>query len=122
MPATSPAEVSTLVQDAMKAAMGEFIDDLADDLQDGLNTPYPPASKPGEKPHRRSGKLHNSVRDTVTAEGPHTIGEVATDTGYAGYLEEGTARMAARPHIEPLRQQAESEAATKLIDLFVTHF
>lgn len=34
---------------------------------------------------------------------------IETDTHYAGYLEHGTSKMAARPYVEKIKQKAEPE-------------
>jgi HK97 gp10 family phage protein len=55
------------------------------------------ASAPGEVPANRTGKLAKSVGYEAT--GHHTLvfGEEAE---YAGYLENGTKKMAPRPHLQ----------------------
>lgn len=54
------------------------------------------ASAPGEVPANRTGKLANSVRYEATAHHTLVFGE---DAEYAGWLENGTKKMGARPHL-----------------------
>ena len=70
------------------------------------------ASAPGEPPAVRTGKLRSSFRDvSKTYDNPFggaadvTIA-IETDTHYAGYLENGTNKMAARPYVEKIKQEA----------------
>lgn len=73
------------------------------------------ASKPGEPPAVRTGKLRNSFRPTArTFDNPFggaasVYVSIETDTHYAGYLEDGTSKMAARPYVEKIKQEAEPE-------------
>lgn len=75
------------------------------------------ASAPGEPPAVRSGKLRSSFRPLArTYGGSSAFGGAAsvtvsieTDTHYAGYLEHGTSKMAARPYVEKIKQKAEPE-------------
>ena len=64
------------------------------------------ASAPGEPPAVRSGKLRSSFRPVAGSSGGVAI---ETDTHYAGYLEHGTSKMAARPYVEKIKQKAEPE-------------
>ena len=56
------------------------------------------ASASGEMPAKISGTLAKSVKDGLKNK-QIELGETAF---YAGFLELGTARMAARPHIKPV--------------------
>jgi HK97 gp10 family phage protein len=63
---------------------------------------YPPASLPGEPPAIRTGKLDLSVRvEQPTFSNGVTTGGVEATAPYAGYLEFGTSKMAARPFMRP---------------------
>jgi hypothetical protein len=53
------------------------------------------ASAAGEAPAKQTGRLSKSVGHNVMTK-RLTVGEIAP---YAGYLERGTSRMAARPHL-----------------------
>ena len=69
------------------------------------------ASSPGEVPARRTGALRlNWTGDIkVTSSGSGSIALLATltsNTPYAGYLQNGTRRMAARPFVEPIKEKA----------------
>ena len=69
------------------------------------------ASAPGEPPAVRSGKVRSSFRPVAGSSGGALSVKVAieTDTHYAGYLEHGTSKMAARPYVEKIKQKAEPE-------------
>ena len=69
------------------------------------------ASAPGEPPAVRSGKLRSSFRPVAGSSGGALSVKVAieTDTHYAGYLEHGTSKTAARPYVEKIKQKAEPE-------------
>lgn len=71
------------------------------------------ASAPGESPAVRSGKLRLSFRPVARTYDGSVFGGAAsayasieTDTHYAGYLENGTRKMAARPYVEKIKQEA----------------
>lgn len=74
---------------------------------------YYTASAPGEPPAPRSGGkgLQGSFRPVASSTGGALSVKVAieTDKHYAGYLEHGTSKMAARPYVEKIKQKAEPE-------------
>lgn len=72
---------------------------------------YYTASAPGNPPAVRTGKLRSSFRPVSGASTGALSVKVAieTDTHYAGYLEHGTSKMAARPYVEKIKQRAEPE-------------
>ena len=76
----------------------------------GMSTHYT-ASAPGEPPAVRFHKLRPSFRPVGSTSAGALSVKVAieTDTHYAGYLEHGTSKMAARPYVEKIKQQAEPE-------------
>lgn len=75
------------------------------------------ASAPGEPPAARNGILRKSFQPVPrTYGGSSAFGGAAsvyvaieTDTPYAGYLEYGTSKMAARTYAEKIKQEAEPE-------------
>lgn len=73
------------------------------------------ASAPGEPPAARGGALLGSFRPTAKTYGNPFGGAasvyvaIETDKHYAGFLEDGTRKMAARPYAEKIKQQAEPE-------------
>lgn len=73
------------------------------------------ASAPGEPPAARNGDLRKSFRPTAKTYGNPFGGaasvyvSIETDKHYAGFLEDGTRKMAARPYVEKIKQQAEPE-------------
>lgn len=88
--------------------------DAADDLQKRLSVPaasranasFTISSAPGEFPRKRSGRLaasvfHRVVQDAVTK----LYFEVGVTAPHSKFLEKGTSRMAARPHLAPTREK-----------------
>lgn len=71
------------------------------------------SSAPGEAPAAQSGKLRQEWDDITERQGNgHTsivTSRITSTTPYAGYLEEGTERMAARPFVDKILEKAEPE-------------
>lgn len=71
------------------------------------------SSAPGEAPAAQSGKLRQEWDDITERQGNgHTsivTSRVTSTTPYAGYLEEGTERMAARSFVDKIIEKAEPE-------------
>lgn len=71
------------------------------------------SSAPGEAPAAQSGKLRQEWDDITERQGNgHTsivTSRIISTTPYAGYLEEGTERMAARPFVDKIIEKAEPE-------------
>lgn len=72
------------------------------------------ASAPGEPPARRTGNLrlhwNGDVKSEMTAgNGVAIVAQLESQESYAGYLENGTSRMAARPFVEKIKEEASSE-------------
>lgn len=59
------------------------------------------ASAPGEPPATDTGKLVNSIVGDAKVVGKQVQGYLEARTAYAGYLEFGTRKMAARPFMTP---------------------
>lgn len=73
------------------------------------------ASAPGEPPARRSGKLRTRWTCRVEANGGSGGGiqvraTLESRSEYAGYLQEGTSKMAPRPFKEKIEEKAMPEA------------
>lgn len=62
---------------------------------------YPPASQPGESPHLRSGRFRSSISWRLGVDSEGLYADIGSNVEYAGYLETGTDRMAARPTLKP---------------------
>ena len=72
------------------------------------------ASAPGEAPARRSGNLRMHWNGQVKSAGKSTggiqiIAELESQEKYAGYLDKGTGKMAARPFVERIKEKAMPE-------------
>ncbi|OUO26012.1 hypothetical protein [Eubacterium sp. An3] len=71
------------------------------------------SSAPGEAPAAQSGKLRQEWDDITERQGNgHTsivTSRITSTTPYAGYLEEGTERMAARSFVDKIIEKAEPE-------------
>ncbi len=72
------------------------------------------ASAPGEPPARRTGNLrmhwNGQVKsDNAPAGGVAIVAELESQESYAGYLESGTSKMAARPFVEKIKEKATPE-------------
>lgn len=72
------------------------------------------ASAPGEPPARRTGNLRMHWNGQVKSEiasgrGVAIIAELESQEPYAAYLENGTSKMAARPFVEKIKEEAAPE-------------
>lgn len=72
------------------------------------------ASAPGEPPARRTGNLRMHWNGQVKSEGASgggvsIVAELESQESYAGYLENGTSKMAARPFKEKIKEKAVPE-------------
>jgi phage gpG-like protein len=69
---------------------------------------WPPPSQPGEPPHLRTGRLRTSISWRLGADEAGLYADIGSNVEYAGYLELGTDRMAARPFLRPALKAAAS--------------
>lgn len=72
------------------------------------------ASAPGEPPARRTGNLRMHWNGEVKTEGStsgsvQVTAQLESQESYAGYLENGTSKMAARPFVEKIKEEATPE-------------
>lgn len=72
------------------------------------------ASAPGEPPARRTGNLRMHWNGQVKSEGSSRggvaiVAELESQEPYAAHLENGTSRMAPRPFVEKIKQEATPE-------------
>lgn len=70
------------------------------------------ASAPGEPPAARTGTLYRSFRPVGNTQGTGPLSvkiSIESNLHYAGFLEDGTRKMAARPYVEKIKQEAEPE-------------
>ena len=84
----------------------------------GYRKPYTKAtytaSAPGEPPARRTGNLRMHWNGQVKSEnassgGVAIVAELESQESYAGHLENGTSKMAARPFVEKIKEEATPE-------------
>lgn len=64
------------------------------------------ASLPGQPPAIRSGHYAGSFRPNVENTSDGVIAKSESDCFYGGFLEGGTSKMAARPHVDRIRDDA----------------
>ena len=69
------------------------------------------ASAPGEPPARRSGNLRLHWNGRVWSSGTCIYLVLESGEKYAGYLEKGTRKMAARPFMDKIAEKAQPEVA-----------
>lgn len=69
-------------------------------------------SKPGEPPNRDTGFLQSNLKTALT--GPISA-EVQSNAPYAGALEFGTSKMAARPYMRPARDKELKPSRRRLV-------
>lgn len=72
------------------------------------------ASAPGEPPARRIGALRLNWTGGVEVsanllESTKVIAYIESQTPYAGYLENGTSKIAARPYVDRIKKKAQPE-------------
>ena len=72
------------------------------------------ASAPGEPPARRTGNLRMHWNGQVKSEnassgGVAIVAELESQESHAGHLENGTSKMAARPFVEKIKEEATPE-------------
>jgi HK97 gp10 family phage protein len=58
----------------------------------------------GGGPHVRTGRLRSSISTTLGADEAGVYCDVGSNVEYAGYVELGTVKMAARPYLRPALQ------------------
>lgn len=92
--------------------------DLLEDRAKRLDIAYPPSSDPGENPHRRTGDLKEKVEYEIQQTGSVTMLTVTETSDHAAFLENGTSRMAARPHMGPLRDDWAPQVVERLSSAF----
>lgn len=76
------------------------------------------SSAPGEPPAVRTGVLRGSFRPLSQALGSGFLAALETNNHYAGYLEDGTCKMAARPYGDRIIEMAEP----KINEIFTQPF
>ena len=67
------------------------------------------SSAPGETPAPQSGNLRQDCNDETLIEGNRVTSRLKSNVKYAGWLEDGTKKMAKRPFVNPIKKKAEPE-------------
>lgn len=110
-----PSQVVRLrLKEALIGALEEIGGRIEDSLAERLSDAYPPSSTPGDSPHRRTGALRAGVAH-LAGQNDHgaqvTIYVVrdGADPLVPVHLEFGTKFMAARPFMQPARDEWAAE-------------
>ena len=67
------------------------------------------SSAPGETPAPQSGNLRQDWNDETLIEGNTVTSRLKSNFKYAGWLEDGTKKMANRPFVNAIKKKAEPE-------------
>lgn len=67
-------------------------------------------SAPGEPPGVRTGNYRNSFMSSTEGGGMTNISKITSDTLYGPFLEDGTSKMAPRPHCDRILEDALPDA------------
>jgi hypothetical protein len=100
-----PKEIESRLQVAATAVEGEVRETLSGSRSGKRYPVYPrsktmyTASAPFQPPAVRSGELRRKYKGFVQGKGLYAEGIVASPTIYSKWLEFGTSKMAARPHL-----------------------
>lgn len=92
---------------------------ITNQVKVNITRAFPPASAPGRPPHLRTGGLRQSYKFDVNPARGRRVASVSIGSDastvqpvppgkpvvYASYVEFGTSRMAARPHLRPAVDQ-----------------
>ncbi len=78
------------------------------DVLSGNSSPSPPGTPPGS----RTGNLARNWTPACQGGGAFMLVRITSWMYYAGYLEDGTRKMAARPFVEKIQQVALPEVAS----------
>jgi len=79
-------------------------------IQQLINVQGPPRSSPGEPPHMDTGELYDSYDYEVEDGGTTITLVIGSSALYAPFLEFGTSKMDARPHMRPALETLASGA------------
>lgn len=100
-------------QDILARAVAESAEELRDTARELIGKPGTDRpSRPGEPPRADSGRL----RDSIFARARGLKAEVGTELAYGRHLEFGTARVAARPWLQPAFEARKARIAARLAE------
>lgn len=71
------------------------------ETQAKINASHPRPSVPGSGPAVRTGRLRGSITWQLGRDAAGLYAVIGSNVEYAGYVEIGTERMAARPYLRP---------------------
>jgi len=100
------------LKERLRVAAEPVVEGLAKNVANLINKPVGRVggkvirSNPGEPPRRETGKYAKSWRSRVTVNGDNIRGLAYSPVKYGAYLQTGTARMAARPHVDEVVRRA----------------
>jgi hypothetical protein len=109
----SYGKLSAKIRADLRAVVAKHIARIAADIRASMRQPKSGriyyyrgkrirASAPGESPAIRSGRLYRNITPIVSNGGMQaTINPRAKGVYYSVFLEEGTSKMAPRPHLKP---------------------
>lgn len=96
--------------------LGNNLDDaaklLADEIKKAISIPGPPRSTPGNPPHIDQGDLIASYDHVTDKAALQSF--VGSDEEHAVYMELGTDRVAARPHVLPTLMDKADDIAREM--------
>lgn len=125
-PGEAPAAIKKATQEAVTETNHKVMQKgyrvanaLRNSVIEVLTNPSP--SSPGEPPGIRSGHLRGAwnygVRGGGGSGGVSIVAFGEAQAGYAGYLEDGTRKMAARPYVDKIMEDVQPEVDSIFADL-----
>lgn len=115
------ADLEQRATDALDQSGGLVADDIRDQISVPVGYRIGPRggvtvirSKPGEPPRRETGDYQSSIDHQTATDGSRVTTSIFTDDPIGGYLENGTSRMAKRPHFKPVFDEYAADAARRI--------